>query len=331
MAKIEGKKEPIVAEIEDSEFELMFAEAGTEDPDLSKLEKTPEELEAEKKAAEEEAAKKVADEGKTPEELEAEKKVAEEAEAAKKAEEAKTPEELAAEKKAIEDADAAKVASDAKAEEKRVADAKVATEAQAKRDEEAKVAKDDRDKRATLADDEKELEAAVGKDFPDVKKVMEIQQRIMEAKNEIRMTEFQDNLIKQLAPTMQTVQAVATDSWERAVFDKHPDTVELLPEVEKWVLTQPKIVQASYNTVLDKGTPAETIELMDTFKASTGRNEDPAKVAEEKAAADKLAEEEAAKEKKLKSQEGVRGRSAPKKETEPTDFEGAFNSVKAVA
>jgi len=315
MAASAEKKEPVVDEVSDSEFELMFGKAseeGADLTDLSKDEKTPEELEAEKKVAEEAT--------KTPEELEAEKVAAE---AAKVVE--KTPEELEAEKKAATDKEAA----DAKVEEKRVADKAVADEAKVKKDAEAKEVADERTKRATLAEDEQTLEAEVKKDFPDVAKLMATQQRIMDAKNEIRMAEFQDNLIKQLGPTIQTVNAVATDSWERQVFDKHPDTMTLLPDVEAWVGKQPSFLRAGYNAVLDKGTPAETIELMDTFKAATGLNEQDGKSAEDTAAEAKAAEDkkqaDEERERKLRSQEGVRGRQDAKTDTAPSTFEDAFN------
>jgi small-conductance mechanosensitive channel len=312
MAASAEKKEPVVDDVSDDEFELMFGKASEEgagQTDLSKSEKTPEELEAEKKAAEEVAK---VDE-KTDDKPEDVAKVDE-----------KTPEELEAEKKVA----AEKVVTDTKAEEKRVADKAVADEAKVKKDAADKEVADERTKRATLAEDEKALEAEVGKDFPDVAKLMATQQRIMDAKNEIRMAEFQDNLIKQLGPTIQTVNAVATDSWERQVFDKHPDTMTLLPDVEAWVETQPSFLRAGYNAVLDKGTPAETIELMDTFKAATGITA-PGKTAEEVAAETKVAEDkkkaDEEREKKLLSQEGVRGRQDAKTDTAPSTFEDAFN------
>jgi hypothetical protein len=306
---LEGK------EVEDNEFELMFGKASEEDADLTDLSKpddtkTPEELEAEKKAAEEA-------EGKTPEELEAEKKADE-----------KTPEELEAEKKATEEADALKVERDVAAKVQQDADAATAKAAKDAADAKAKEITDDRDKRATLADDEEALIAEAAKDFPDAAKVRVIQERITDAKWEKKFADFQENLIKELQPTVKTVQAVAIDSWERQVFDKHSDTVELLPEVEKWVAQQPKFLQAGYNSVLDKGTAAETIELMDTFKSATGRTEESAAAAkkadEEKVAADKKAAEDAEKEKKLASQEGIRGRQDSKTDTAPSTFEDAF-------
>lgn len=316
-----GQDDLVGEEVDDNEFELMFGKASEEgavsfalsQPDDTK---TPEELEAEKKAAKEA-------EGKTPEELEAEKKAAEE----------KTPEELEAEKKTTEAADALKVEQDAATKVQQDADAATAAatakEVKEKADAEAEKVTADRDKRATLSKDEKAVEAEMAKDFPDVKKVMDIQYRIMQAENEKRMVEFQDNLIKELGPTIKTVQAVATDSFERAVYGKHPDTQELLPEVETWVAKQPTFLRAAYNKVLDKGTATETIELMDTFKSATGRTEEAKlaadKVATADAAAEKKATEDAAREKKLASQEGIRGRQDTKKDEAPSSFEEAFN------
>jgi hypothetical protein len=318
MADSAEKKEPEVSEVGDSEFELMFGKASEEDADLtdlSKDEKTPEELEAEKKEAE--AAE--ADE-KTPEELEAEKVAKEAAEA-----DEKTPEELEAEKKAAEEAEAAQKERDTKAEEKRVADEAAAKEAKDEADKQAKEQAEDREKRATLAEDEKAVEAEMAKDFPDVKKVMDIQQRISDAKWEQRFVDFREGLIKDLTPTVQTVNAVAGDAFERAVYGKHPDTQELLPEVEAWVDKQPAFLKSAYNNVLDAGTAAETIELLDAFKGATGRNEEDTSEADAKAAAEKKKADEE-RERKLESQEGIRGRQDAKTDTAPSTFEDAFNT-----
>lgn len=325
MAVSAEKKEPEVNEVGDSEFELMFGKASEEDvdlTDLSKDEKTPEELEAEKKAADEAAAAKA--DKKTPEEIEAEK-VAEEA---AKADE-KTPEEIEAEKKA-EEASALKAERDLAAKVQKEADEKVAKEAREKQAAEDKEQAEDREKRATITADEEAVNAEMAKDFPDVKKVMDIQQRISDAKWEQRFVDFQAGLVKQLNPTIQTVNAVATDSFERAVYGKHPDTQELLPEVEAWVDKQPAFLKAAYNNVLDKGTATETIELLDIFKGATGRNEQEGKSAEDIAAEAKAAEDkkkaDEERERKLASQEGIRGRQDAKTDTAPSTFEDAFNA-----
>jgi hypothetical protein len=302
--KIDEKKEPEVIEVSDSEFELMFAKESGVEPEATDTSAAKETVEETVEEKVEEKAEETAEETKAEEK--AEEKVEEKAEE-KVEEKAPTAEEIAAEQKKRQDAEAEKTRL---AEEKKQKDDALAA-------------------RATLAEDEKALLAETQKDFPDVAKVMEIQQRIADAKWEQRFEAFQKDLNDKLSPAMQAVNAVAGDAFEKAVYGKHPDTQEILPDVEAWVDKQPAFLKAAYNNVLDNGTAAETIELLDIFKTATGKveaKEDPAEVARK----EKEAEE---KERKLASQEGVRSRQAPAKELAPTDFEGAFEkeAAKAVA
>jgi hypothetical protein len=231
---------------------------------------------------------------------------------AKKAEEAKAAEAKKAQdaEKAVKAQEAKKVR-EAKAEEDRKAD-------EARRAEEAK--------KAEPTDDEKKILEEVEKDFPEVKKALKIQERMLEHKFKVQLDALKSEFGKTLEPVLHTTQTVAKNAYEAQILGKHPDAFERMDEISAWVETQPAILKKAYNHILDNAVPAdEVIEVFDQFKAATAAPDDAdakAKAAEEKKRLD------AEKQKKLDSQEGVRGRrSDSKKDTGPLDFETAFNQV----
>lgn len=256
-------------------------------------------------------------------------------EAAKAAEAAKVAEvvKAAADEKARADAEAARVAEAAKLEAAKEAEAKKAQE------DAAKVVEAEKAKAAEMvATAEKEVQEkidAVAKDFPETAealvKLREMEKQLRQSALAEASAVFEaklEALKKELAPVISTTQRVAKSEHEKAITDKHADAFDLLDEAEKWVATQPKILQAGYNRVLDSGSAAEVVEFFDIFKEATGRNKAPG----DDAAKQAEAADEAERQRKLASQEGVRGRQTTKKDTlDPDDFDGAFEKFAASA
>jgi hypothetical protein len=241
---------------------------------------------------------------------------------------AKTADELAAET-ATADAEAKRAADEAAAatasETKRLAD----EGAEAKRLADAAAAQklEESKKALELTEDEAAMIAEVAKDFPEVKKALEAQERILTARFNQVMDEKFAAIQKDLEPVRANAATTAKTAYEAEILKGHADALDLLPDVEKWIESLPAVQKRAYNYVLDNPVPSsEVVELFTLFKEATGRSGvDGAVKATEKAAA--LAEKarvDAEKAKKLDSMGGVRGRQAPRKDTEPKGFDEAF-------
>ena len=78
-----------------------------------------------------------------------------------------------------------------------------------------------------------------------------------------------------LAPILGKQQATEEDLHFSAIDKAHPDAESVVQStaMEDWIGKQPSFVQAQYRAVIDGGTATEVIELLDNFKASTGRTE----------------------------------------------------------
>ncbi|KWR85504.1 MULTISPECIES: hypothetical protein [unclassified Pseudomonas] len=78
-------------------------------------------------------------------------------------------------------------------------------------------------------------------------------------------------LAQAVTPLQQKHQSDAQDAHFRAISEKHPDFDSVIEskELSDWIAKQPTFAQAGYNAVLEKGTSAEIVELLDSFKAAT--------------------------------------------------------------
>ena len=194
----------------------------------------------------------------------------------------------------------------------------------------AKVAQEAAAARENLSAEESKLLSEVATDFPEVLKAIEARERVLVAKMEnqfaAKMAELTSQFDTKITPALTTAQNYATNQFMASVLQKHADAVTLLPEVEKWVAGQPAIVRRSYDAVLDGGTVSETVELLDIFKKATQVSTPPEPTPEEVAA-------QQDKEKRLKAQEGVKGRhtSGGRAAVDPDDFDGAFDKFAATA
>jgi len=58
----------------------------------------------------------------------------------------------------------------------------------------------------------------------------------------------------------------------RKIEQTHPDARQLLPELEKWIKTQPESIMNRYNWILDNGSAEDVIGLYSVFKKLTSRS-----------------------------------------------------------
>ena len=75
-----------------------------------------------------------------------------------------------------------------------------------------------------------------------------------------------------LAPLRKQEQESAVDAHHSAILTAHPDASSVVQsaEMEAWVKAQPSYVQPGIRQVLEEGTTGQVIELISSFKESTG-------------------------------------------------------------
>lgn len=76
-----------------------------------------------------------------------------------------------------------------------------------------------------------------------------------------------------VAPITAKAALTETEQHFQAIESKHPDfeSVAQSQELAAWIAKQPSFAQAGYNNVLQEGTAAQVVELLDTYKAATGK------------------------------------------------------------
>lgn len=106
-------------------------------------------------------------------------------------------------------------------------------------------------------------EEAIGKG---VEKLVASRTAAIEAK-------FDAKLNALLAP-MQAKQAeVAEDGHFSSIHAAHPDVESVIPSEQfgKWIDAQPSFVRDGFKAVVEQGTAAQVIEMLDAYKSATGR------------------------------------------------------------
>lgn len=83
--------------------------------------------------------------------------------------------------------------------------------------------------------------------------------------------ELMQELRAEIAPLLQRQQQDAASAHMNAILQVHPDISSVLESTEfaGWVGKQPSYVQAAMSAVLDKGSSAQIVELLDSYKAAT--------------------------------------------------------------
>ena len=84
--------------------------------------------------------------------------------------------------------------------------------------------------------------------------------------------QVQAEVAKALAPLRKQEQESAVDAHHSAILTAHPDASSAVQsaEMEAWVKAQPSYAQPGIRQVLEEGTTGQVIELISSFKESTG-------------------------------------------------------------
>ena len=166
-----------------------------------------------------------------------------------------------------------------------------------------------------LSKEEIEAEEQFKKDWPEHAAREERLKRELEAlKNSF--AETLESIQGQISPLAQTVQMTAQERHLQTITTAHPDALDIVPKVEEWIGTQPKIYQGEMKRIIEGGSAAEVVELLNLYKGATAPPEQPAK-----------AKPDPAKEARLKRMESpTTARTAVTAEADPDDFDSAFEA-----
>ena len=166
-----------------------------------------------------------------------------------------------------------------------------------------------------LSKEEIEAEEQFKKDWPEHAAREDRLKRELEALK-TTFTETLEAIQGQISPLAQTVQMTAQERHLQTITTAHPDALDIVPKVEEWIGTQPKIYQGEMKRIIDGGTAAEVVELLSLYKGATAPPEQPAK-----------AKTDPAKEARLKRMESpTTARTAVTAEADPDDFDSAFEA-----
>ena len=127
----------------------------------------------------------------------------------------------------------------------------------------------------------------------------------------------------QIAPVVAATAETAQAQFNAALLAEHADAFTIIPDVEKWIESQPATLQSPYNKVLDEGSAADVAKFLTDYKAATGKQA-PADDSAAKAAAEKAEAERLAKLDKMK--QPATTRTSVTAEPDPQDFDAAFEA-----
>lgn len=84
-----------------------------------------------------------------------------------------------------------------------------------------------------------------------------------------------DLVKQQVAPLQQKQQMTEQEAHAQAIYAKHPDLDSIIEsaELDAWIESQPGFARSAYRSVMEKGTAAEIIEFIDTYKEATGKTQ----------------------------------------------------------
>ncbi len=166
-----------------------------------------------------------------------------------------------------------------------------------------------------LSQEEIEAEEQFKRDWPEHAAREDRLKRELEALKD-NFTKTLEMLQGQISPLAQTVQMTAQERHLQTITTAHPDALDIVPKVEEWVSTQPKIYQGEMKRIIEGGTAAEVVELLSLYKGATAPPEQPAK-----------ATPDPTKEARLKRMESpTTARTAVTAEADPDDFDSAFEA-----
>lgn len=84
------------------------------------------------------------------------------------------------------------------------------------------------------------------------------------------MGKLKSEVTAELEPVKRQAADTAAEAHFRAIYTKHPDTDSIVDsaEYQQWLAAQPSLVRQTYQTVLEKGTASQVVEMLDTYKAA---------------------------------------------------------------
>ena len=180
------------------------------------------------------------------------------------------------------------------------------------------------------SEEEKAAIAEFAKDYPEISKAFEIEQKHREYALKKLFAETLANVVGKVYEDIRPLQGTAKVVSENQHFSKieraHPDYYELVPadasapaKLEEWIDTQPALVKKVYKQVYNEGSADEIIELVSEYKRATGVVSSPQSTSETQPKAGARKEPPAP----VKSQ-----RTAVKTSgTDPNDFMAAFDEA----
>ncbi|MEX2326568.1 MAG: hypothetical protein WD558_02450, partial [Pseudomonadales bacterium] len=116
-----------------------------------------------------------------------------------------------------------------------------------------------------LTDEEREMLKAYEGEWKEVSQAESIRRR---AEGQLLKDQIITEVAASLAPIVQHLQQSQVSGHFEAIQAAHPGYEKILPDVQKWVDTQPAILQPQMKSVLEKGSSAQVIQLFDLFKQS---------------------------------------------------------------
>jgi len=158
--------------------------------------------------------------------------------------------------------------------------------------------------------------AEVAQDWPTIYKAQQAQMKAIRSEMAQMMEKVRQEVRGDFAPVTQAVADSAQEKFLQSIVSVHPDSKELLPEVEKWIGKQPAFLQTAYNNALDNGTARDVVELYSTFKMQTGR---VGKTEQQQQ------QQTETKQKRLAQMQGVKSERTSATALDDDDYEGAFN------
>lgn len=167
---------------------------------------------------------------------------------------------------------------------------------------------------------------AFAAEWPEVAKMMAHREAALMAQvkelTEALIAPVKQELMQSVQPVIQQHQQTAEEKFLNTVKSKHPDVLDLLPEVEAWAETLPTYLKVGVAHALKQGTAEDVIALYDSFKEKTGRTT-PA--APSTPSVDEVTRQ------RLRKMGAVSASrpSSPTAQADANDFEGAFSQAAA--
>ena len=98
-------------------------------------------------------------------------------------------------------------------------------------------------------------------------------EKLVASKTAALTADLEARLAAVLAPLQEKQVESATDLHFSTINKAHPDVESVVPsqEFNNWIDSQPSVVRGSLKSAIEQGTALEVIEVLDAYKASTGK------------------------------------------------------------